>query len=425
MLFGLLPALRASRVSPAETLSATSRGVVGTSGGSRRLPLGRLLVAVQIAVTVILLSASALFSRTLLAVSQVDLGFTRDGVLLLRVDPVAAGYTVERVPQLYRDLITRVTSVPGVVSASLSLSGPLSGSRRSGSLSVPGYVPGRDERPEVQEDVVTADYFKTLGLPLVAGRAFGPEDTATSRKVSVINETMARRYFAGRSAVGQRWAYGPDLEDAFEIVGVVRDARYNDLRGETPCLAYHLVDQSVEVLGGIEVRVSGPAAPLAPSIRRAVEQVDARVPILDTTTLDTRASEQLAQERMLALLTTIFGVVALLLACLGLYGTMSFSVARRTAELGVRMALGARSTDVLWLIFRDALFVVAIGLAVGVPLSFVAAGRLEGLLFKVAPSDSTSHLAAAATLAVVAALAALLPARRASRLEPMKALRTE
>ena len=425
VLFGLLPALRASRVSPAETLSATSRGVVGASGGSRRLPLGRVLVAGQIAVTVLLLSAAALFGRTLMAVAGVDLGFTRDGVLLLRIDPVAAGYSTERLPQLYRDLLTRVTAVPGVVSAGFSLNGPLSNSRRSSSLAVEGYVHGRDERPELQEDIVAGEYFKTLGLSLVAGRTFGPDDTAKGRQVSVINETMARRYFHGRSPIGLHWAYGDDMEGAFEIVGVVRDARYNDLREPTPSLSYRPLDQSVESLGGLEVRVSGPAAPLAPSIRRAIEAVDPRLPILETTTLAARAGEQLAQERMLALLTTIFGVMALLLACLGLYGTMSFSVARRTSELGVRMALGARGADVLWLILREAVFVVGIGLAAGVPLSYWAANRLGGLLFNVTANDSTSHLTAIGVLATVAALAALLPARRAAKLDPMRALRTE
>ena len=423
--FGLLPAWRASGVSPAQTLSMMSRSVTRGLGGSSRLPLGRFLVAAQIAITVLLLTMAALFARTLQQVARVDVGFTRGSVLLARLDPVAAGYTLERLPAFYRRLIEHVTSTPGIVSASMSLRAPLSGSRRTSSLGVEGYTRGRDEDNEVQEEFVTNDYFKTLGLGLVEGRTFGPEDTATSRKVSVINETMARRFFKGRSPIGQRWSFDDDMSEGFEIVGVVRDARYNDLRGVTPNAAYHPAVQSNEYLEGLEVRTSGPAGPLAATVRRLVSEVDPRLPILDIATLDARVDFQLTQERLLAALTVIFGAVALLLACLGLYGTMAFSIARRTAELGIRIALGATRRNVLFLVLREALVVIAIGLAAGVPLAIWAGGHLDQLLYNVSPLDAVSYASATLVLAVVAIAAALLPARRAAALEPMSALRTE
>ena len=423
--FGLLPAWRASGVSPAQTLSMMSRSVTRGLGGSSRLPLGRFLVAAQIAITVLLLTMAALFARTLQQVARVDVGFTRGSVLLARLDPVAAGYTLERLPAFYRRLIEHVTSTPGIISASMSLRAPLSGSRRTSSLGVEGYTRGRDEDNEVQEEFVTNDYFKTLGLGLVEGRTFGPEDTATSRKVSVINETMARRFFKGRSPIGQRWSFDDDVSEGFEIVGVVRDARYNDLRGVTPNAAYHPAVQSNEYLEGLEVRTSGPAAPLAAAVRRLVTEVDPRLPILDIATLDARVDFQLAQERLLAALTVIFGAVALLLACLGLYGTMAFSIARRTAELGIRIALGATRRNVLFLVLREALVVIAIGLAAGVPLAIWAGGHLDQLLYNVSPLDAVSYASATLVLAIVAIAAALLPARRAAALEPMSALRTE
>jgi len=425
LLFGLLPAWRASGVSPASTLSLMSRSVTSRLGGPSRLPLGRFLVAGQIAVTVLLLVMAALFARTLQQVSQVETGFARGSVLLARLDPISGRYTPEQLPAFYQRLLERVSSAPGVVSASLSLRDPMSGGRRTSSLGVEGYVRRRGEQNEVQEEFVTNDYFKTLGISLIEGRTFGPEDTATSRSVSVINETLARRFFRGRSAVGQRWAYDDNVGDGFEIVGVVRDARYNDLRGETPNVAYHAAAQSSEYLEGLEVRASGSASTLATSLRRVIADVDPRLPVLEITTLDARVGRMLTQERLLAALTVIFGAMALLLACLGLYGTMAYSVARRTAELGMRIALGATRRDVLFLVLREAILVIAIGLAVGVPLAMWAGGHLDDLLYNVSPLDALSYTSAAMVLAIVAIAAALLPARRAAALEPMRALRAE
>jgi ABC-type antimicrobial peptide transport system permease subunit len=215
------------------------------------------------------------------------------------------------------------------------------------------------------------------------------------------------------------------MRDASEIVGVVRDARYNDLRGTTPNAVYHAAQQADEMLQGLEVRTSGAAAARAADVRKLIAEIDPRLPIQEIDTLDSRAAAYLTQERLLAALTIAFGFMALLLACLGLYGTMAYSVSRRTQEVGVRIALGATRRDVLFLVLREAFLMIAIGLAVGLPLAIWAGGHLDELLYNVSPLDASSYASAALILVVVAAAAALLPARRAAALEPMSALRTE
>jgi predicted permease len=425
LLFGLLPALRAARISPAETLGAMSRSVIGSALGPRRLPLGRLLVAGQIALTVLLLSIAVLFSRTLERLARVDLGLTRGEVLMLRIDPIAAGYEPARLQPLYDRLWTRIAAVPGVQSAALSLGGPLSGSMRSSSFRAEGYVHGRSERMDVQEEVVTDDYFKALGIRLLQGRTFGPSDTTSSRKVSVISESMAKRYFKGTSPIGRHWAYDDNIAKGFEIIGVVGDVHHNELRTSPPNMAYRPIVQSDEYLRGVEVRTSGPAAALAADIRRALADVDPRLPVSEVATLNERVDFQLRQEKLLAALTTCFGAAALLLGCLGLYGTMSYSVTRRTSELGMRMALGAGRRDVLWLVMREAGAVVLVGLALGLPIAMWSASHLDRLLYEVSAFDAWSYGLAAGVLAVATTGAALLPARRAAALEPMMALRTE
>ena len=425
LLFGLLPAWRASGVSPAHTVGLMSRGVIQGGGGSSRLQLGRLLVAAQIAITVLLLAMAALFARTLQQVAHVDIGYARGTVLVARINTIAAGYTLETLPALTRRVLERLAGAPGIVSASMSLRDPLSGSRRTSSLTVEGFTRASGDAFEVQEEFVTNDYFKTVGISLVEGRGFGPEDTPTSRRVSVINETMARRFFKGQSPIGRRWATDDDMRDASEIVGVVRDARYNDLRGTTPNAVYHAAQQAEEMLQGLEVRTSGPAAARAADVRKLIAEIDPRLPIQEIDTLDSRAAAYLTQERLLAALTVAFGFMALLLACLGLYGTLAYSVARRTQEVGVRIALGATRRDVLFLVLREAILMIALGLAVGLPLAIWTGGHLDELLYNVSPLDALSYTSAAMVLAIVAIAAALLPARRAAALEPMRALRTE
>ena len=289
-----------------------------------------------------------------------------------------------------------------------------------------GYVRGRDERLRTQEDVVTPGYFETVGLRMVRGRGFEPADAAGGRNVSVVNETFARRYFPGQDPIGRRWSYDTDFgTNAFEIVGVVSDARYNDLKADSLNMTYRPAAQSDWYLESLEVRTAGEPAALASTVQAALREAEPRMPVARVEALDARVSRSMGQERMLTWLTATFGLVALALACLGLYGTISYAVTRRTAELGVRMALGADRSAVRWLIMREALVLVLIGLGAGVPLALLSATALKGVLFNVSSLDLASYAAAAVVLIAIATLAAYLPARRASRLDPVAALRAE
>ncbi len=417
---GLLPALQASRLDPAEALRAGGRVVWR---GTRRPSAGRVLVVAQLALTVLLLSLAALFTRTLQQITRVPVGYDQEGVVVARIDPRGAGYGPDRLDALHRVIVEQLEGSPGIRSASLSLHGPLSGGARVSSLSVEGFQAPRDTPLEVQEDVVTAHYFQTVGLKLIRGRLFGPEDHANAH-AAIINETMARRFFPDRDPIGRRWTTGEPMgPDAFEIVGVVSDAHYRDLRSATPNAAYRLATQTDEFLTSVEVRTSGPAAESINAVRLALAAVDPRLPVMEVSTLETRVRSLTVHERTVALLSAVFGAAALLLACLGLYGILAYDVTRRTPELGVRIALGARRGTVVWLVMRDALVIVGLGLAAGLPLARVAAQQAAGFLYQVTSVDLFSYIVATIILVVIATLAAWIPAHRAASVDPIMALR--
>jgi predicted permease len=422
LLFGLLPALRATRVSLAEAMKSQARSVVGGSGSS----VSRLLIAGQMALSLLLLIAAGLFARSLQQLTATDVGFNRAQVLAVRLSPEASGYSLTDRNALHQRLLDRLGALPGVVSVSMSGNGPFSGSRTTSGFEVQGYTHGRDERLRTQEEIVTPGYFGTVGLKIVRGRPFSEADTATGRRVSIINETVARRYFGGQDPIGRRWSYDTSFgDDSFEIVGVAADARYNDLKTDSLNMVYRPARQADWYLESLEVRTAGTPAALASAVQAAIREAEPRLVLGTVETLDSRVSRTMGPERMLTVLVSVFGLVALGLACLGLYGTVSYAVTRRTAELGVRMALGADRRAVRWLIMREALVLVFLGLAAGLPLALLAARGMRGLLYGVSSIDVPAYLAAVAILLAIATLAAFLPARRASRLDPVIALRAE
>ena len=423
--FGLLPALRGTRVPLAESLKAQTRSVIGAAGHGGRVPLGKVLIAGQMAVAILLLLGAALFVRSFRALVHVDVGYDRDHVLVARIDPRSSGYTVAERPALYGRVIERLARLPGVVAVSASAT--LFSGRNRGVFSIEGYTPARDEQMQTLKDWVTSDYFRTVGLAITQGRGFGPEDSANSRRVSVINETLARRYFRDQNPIGKRLSWGSSNfdRDGFEIVGVVEDARYDDVRAESLNMAYTLVVQTDRFVQNVAVRVAGDPTALANAVRNALRESEPRLAVGTIETLDTRVARSIGVDRLLAWLTMTFAAAALGLVCLGLYGTISYAVRRRTAELGIRMALGADRMAVQWLIVREALLLVLLGGAIGVPLAFLAARAVGSLLYATAPSDPAAYGTAVAVLVVVSAFAAYVPARRASRLDPMTALRRE
>jgi putative ABC transport system permease protein len=344
-----------------------------------------------------------------------------------RVDVRSTGLPADRRQALYDRIVERVQAIPGVQSASLSLMGPFGSGQRTSSLSVEGYTPQQDEQLLTNEEYVTDRYFETVGLEILEGRNFTLSDKGPDGRSTVINQTMAKKFFPKGDAVGRRWSYGGTIDaESPVIIGVVQDARYNDLRGTTPFMVYHLsAARPDEVLSNLEIRTGMNPNSLIPAVRKALTEVEAGLPVFDMVSLDDRLDRGAANERLVANLTTAFSAMALLLACLGLYGTISYGVTRRVTELGVRMALGAARRDVLLLVIREATILVAIGALIGIPLAIVASRGVESLLYGVGASDPLSYLVAAGALIAVSALAAFLPAHRASRIDPMVALRKD
>jgi predicted permease len=343
------------------------------------------------------------------------------------MDVRSLGYGHSQRQLLYERVLGRLRSIPGVVSASASLNGPMGTSQRNSSLAVEGYTPADGETLGTNEDIVTLDYFETVGLRLVEGRTWTADDARPGIMRTIINESMARRFFKNGSAIGKRWTYGdPIAEDSPTIIGVIQDAKYTDVRRATPNMVYRLAGSTpVDVLSNLEIRTIGAPATVADTVRQALGEVEPALPVFDVGSLDLRLNRGLTNDRLIANLTSAFGVVALLLACLGLYGTIAYGVARRIAELGVRMALGANRRTVLWLVIREALTLVAIGAVLGVPLAFLAGRSIASLLHGVSALDAVSYAESTLLLLTVGALAAYVPAHRAARIDPMAALRSE
>jgi predicted permease len=423
---GLVPALRSTRTAPIEALKAQGRQVIGAS--SRRGALiGKTLVAAQIAFSLLLLVMAALFVRSMQSLLRTDVGFDRERVLVARLDVRSLGYSNDERQALYTRVLERLRSVPGVASVSLSLNGPLSNSARASSLAVERHQASPDERLVTNEEIITEAYFETVGLRILQGRGFAAGDRHPGSSASIINQSMARKFFPAGDAIGKRWSYGDPIDkDSPVIVGVVQDARYLNIRHQVPNMIYRLSSAVPdEVLADLEVRTVAAPAQLVDTVRQVLAQSEPALPVFDVVSLEDRVYRGLSNDRFVANLTSAFGTVALLLACLGLYGTISYGVARRVTELGVRMALGADRANVLWLVVREALVLVLIGGAVGIPLTFIAGRSVASFLYEIGPIDPAAYAVSAGLLLLVASLAAYIPAHRASRIDPMVALRGE
>ncbi len=394
LLFGLAPAFRATRMDLERALRAGAQSI----RDGARIGIQKLLVVSQMALTLILVVAAVWFASSLRNLARVHLGFDQGHVISVWIDPQSAGYPSEQLPQLYRRLFDRVEGLPGVRSASVAMCGLASGCRSTSDITIAGYQPRLDEQVRVQENMVGLDYFSTVGTRLLAGRDFTARDTRDSPRVAIVNEAVARRYFPNGNAVGHRFGYGARADT--EIVGIVEDARVNSAREEPPPMAYYSIQQGTVYGGSLEVRVSGDAAARMSEIRKAMVGVDRSLPINRITALSEQVSGNLRQDRLIMWLTSTFGLLALGLGCFGLYGAMSYAVARRTGELGIRLALG-------------------------LPFVFVASRLAAGLLFGVTAGDPLLVGSAALVLAATAALTAFFPARRASRISPLAALRYE
>jgi predicted permease len=376
----------------------------------------------------VLLVAAGLFSGTRRNLYAVEKGFNADHVLIFRVQPQLNGYAPAESAALYTRMIERLEAIPGVRGATLSRHPLLGRSRRADGVTIEGVTRTAGSSAEI--NIVAANFFDTMEIPLLLGRRFDERDHADATKVAVVNERFAAAYLAGANPIGHRLWFGDGPNGTrIEIVGMTRDAKYTDLRAPHRPTVYIPFQQDVPAQVTVAVRAAGDAMVLAPAVRSAVREIDPMLPLFDVRSQAEQVEQSLARETTFVRFSTLLAAIAMLLAAVGLYGTMAHTVAKRTAEIGLRMALGARRVAVVDMVVRQALLLVAIGLAIGVPLTLGAA-RLAGtvldqMLFGLERYDPLVMSAAAAILALVAIVAALVPARAAARVDPLIALRHE
>jgi predicted permease len=427
ILFGLAPAWRSTRVNAQAAMKASDRTI---TEGHSRFTLGKALVIGQITLSLVLVMGAGLLLGSFRKLATLDPGFRSDGVLIASMDLRKLDIAEDQLGAARTDILDRLRSAPGVRAASASEITPISGAGWNGGISVEGFTPSGPRDNMVYFNAVATDFFATLRTPLLAGRDFSAADQAGSAPVGIINESLAKKFFGSRNPLGQRIGLAdpghPDEQSFIEVVGVVRDTKYGSLRENTRTLVYLPLSQAASGRPSLEVvlRADGPANGLIPTVKAVSAGIDPRIS-LQFTTLSDQLASSLSRERLLATLSGFFGVLALLLAGIGLYGTISYSVARRSNEIGIRMALGAARGSVLRMVFGEVGKLVAIGLLLG-GIAAVAVTRLiASFLYGLSPTDPTIFVASALTLAIATVAAGAVPAWRATRLDPVAALREE
>ena len=438
VLFGLMPALRSTKPDVAPVLKDQAGAVIG--GGVR---FRKALVVAQVTISVLLLVGAGLFIRTLRNLRLVDLGLKAESMVAFNLQPGISGYTPVRTVPLYRSLVDRLRAQPGVQSVAFAYMGLLEGNEWDSTVTVEGYQPAQGEPMNPYCNAISPGYFKTMGIPVLAGREFddrdqGPQlaDPTVPRgdgfdngyRHVIVNESFAKKYFAGREAIGRHIGFGgnPGTPTPIEIVGVVRDSKYTGVRDEIPRQVFFPVYEDA-LPGSIVVYVRTTDDPTVAfgAAQRTVRELDPNIPVYNLRTLERQIDRSLLVERFIATLSTAFGVLATLLAVIGLYGVMAYTVARRTREIGVRMALGAVQGDVVWLVMREVLILVGLGMAIGLGAAWGVHRVVGNQLYGISATDPATIVGAVALLGVVAALAGYIPARRATRVNPVLALRYE
>jgi predicted permease len=432
VLFSIAPALHATRV------DAAKPGDTKVSLTRPRVRLGQSLVVLQVMLAVVLLCGAALFLRSLHNLNTIDAGFQRDGVLTMQVEatmpPAPVTSTADerrkdyaRRGAMWEDLTARVAALPGVTSAAVATMSPLTGRDRGVGIAIQAISLLENQRG-IHVNQVTSGYFDTLGIPVLSGRSFTAQDRAASLRVAILNDTAVRAYFPDVSPLGRKISFpGQRVEDSYEIVGVVRDVRYVNLRQPDERMAYIPIEQAIDPLTNVMVLARSDRDPmlLVPLIRSAARETVPGGFVTRIGMMAQRVEMSLLRERLLSMLATFFGALALALACIGLYGVMAYTVVRRTREIGIRIAVGARHGSVIWMMVRETLVLVVAGIALGTMTAIIASRYVSTQLFGVTPGDPVATGAAIALLLAVTLTAAYLPARRASRIDPVTALRYE
>jgi len=425
LLFGLAPAWKGTRVDPQSAMKANARGVIEGS----KFGIGKALIVVQVALSLVLLIGAGLMLATFFRLETLDPGFEREHVLLVDVVLRNGQYAMERRGAIFREMLESLRALPGVRSASASDQTPINGTIDAWYMQFDGYTSKGQEDTLVYDNSVSDGFFETLGTDLLAGRDFNSHDTLESPKVAIVNQTLAKKFFAGQSPIGKRYRVeeGDKLGDPVEIIGVVKDAKYTALRDDVPATVYLAASQEAKPDESItfELRANaGAPTSLISAAKSSIAYVN-RDASLNFTTLGLQVDESLSRERLLATLSGFFGGLALLLAMIGLYGVMSYNVTRRRNEIGIRMAVGAEPGRVLRMVMGEVGLLIGAGLALGLAVSVATTRLVATFLYGLTPRDPMTLSLAVALLAGVASLAGFMQARRASRLEPLTALREE
>jgi predicted permease len=419
LIFGALPAWRATRI---RASSGLTRTVPGASVEGTRLFAGKTLIAVQVALSLVLVVGAGLFLRTLVNLTTEPLGFRPDHLLVFRVDPTSNGYEGARLLDFYEQALERVAAVPGVTAASFSRYGVLTGGATRDGIVIPGAPAGQEIGVYVH--FVGPRYLETMGIPLLAGRDVNAADREKAPRVAMVNQTLARLLPGGGVGVGQPVRLGKSTDD-IEVVGVIGDVRFASLRDPAPPTLYLPYRQRGQNRMTFALRVAGEPASVAGPARQAIAGIDPQVPLFDIRSQEEQIDLMVRPERLFAWVASGFALLALILACLGIYGTLAYSVARRTAEIGLRMALGAGRRDVIAGVLRESLTPVFVGVALGLAAALAATQVVESMLYGLTPTDTATLAMATGALLVSALVAAWVPSFRASRVDPSKALRSE
>jgi predicted permease len=431
ILFGLEPALRATRIDLTSALKDNSR----TSSGRVTPHLNRVFIGVQVALSLVLLLGAGLFLRTLRNLETVEVGFNPENLLVFRVDPRLNGYQSEQINSLYKRMTDHIAALPGVSAVTYSRFALLGGDWADSPFNVLGRPSLPDQEKSVHVMRVGPDYFKTLENPLLRGRSITDRDGSQAPRVAVVNQALAQKFFPNEDPIGQRFFFGglvapdatPDPSRVIEIVGVVSDMKYRSLRQIIPPTVYTPAAQTPGGQGqmAFAVRITNDPLAMVPAIRAAVREIDGNLPLFEFSTQAHLAEQSVRDERLFAWLTSFFGLLALTLVSIGLYGVTAYSVTSRTHELGIRLALGASGTDILKMVIKKGMAPVFIGAGIGVMGALALTRLIASLLFGVKPTDALTFTTVSVLLIVVALLACYLPARRATKVDPLVALRYE
>jgi predicted permease len=416
LLFGFLPALRVSRVNPAAGLQSARLQ------GASRARLGKVLVVMQVALSLLLVAGTGLLIRTLVNLKNIDPGFDTENLLVFRLNAGDAGYNGTERIDYYESVSRSIAATPGVSNVAYSSTSLLAGRVSSSGFSLPGHPTNPDDNLQANELTVSEAFFNTMGIPMLRGRMFTGTDTKTSTKAMIINKAFVHAFFSDENPIGHYIKIG---ENEYQIIGVCGNTKYNSVRSDIAPTMYHSYRQAPSGGVSFEVRTVLPELSLVPAVRKVISNIDKSIPIQELTTQTDLFNRSIIMERLSTTLCGSLAMLAVVLACIGLYGLLAYHVAQRMGEIGIRMALGARPRDVAWPILRQAVLLAAIGVVVAMPVTLALSRAMRSVVYGIKPHDPVTMIGAAVLMISVAALAAWIPARRAAKIDPMEALRYE